>query len=226
MTESWIHEVRRRLAAPAPTPGARDGGNGHGGHGNGAAAGAAGPAEAAEGPRAAALVPLYVEAGELWTLLTSRAAPAGRVAPMAFPGALIAAGEDVWPTALRGGREEAGLASEAVLDLGRLAPATTPAGVIIVPCVGAVPTPAVEKRQPPKAGSAVVEVVPLPLSALAAPQLVESQPVAIGGLERELAVYQVGRHRVWGVTARIAGELLARLGLAGPMAQEAAPPSG
>lgn len=221
MTESWIHEVRRRLAAPGPLPAARDGGNGHG-----AAAGSAGqPAEAAEGPRAAALVPLYVEAGELWTLLTSRAAPAGRVAPMAFPGAVIAAGEEAWPAALRGGQEEAGLASEVVLDLGRLAPATTPAGVVILPCVGAVPTPAVEKRQPPKAGSAVVEVVPLPLSALAAPQLVESQPVAIGGLERELAVYHVGRHRVWGVTARIAGELLARLGLSGPMVEEAAPPS-
>jgi hypothetical protein len=61
-----------------------------------------------------------------------------------------------------------------VLDLGRLAPVTTPAGLMIVPCVGAVPTPAVEKRSPPQPGAAVVEVVPLPLSALAAPQLVES----------------------------------------------------
>lgn len=211
MSESWIHEVRRRLAAPAPRPAGRDGGNGH-------------TATDLE-RRAAALVPLYVEAGELWTLLTTRAAPAGRVAPMAFPGALLAAAEDVWPAALRGGSEEAGIASEGVLDLGRLAPATTPAGVVVVPCVGAVPTPAVDRRRPPEAGSAVVEVVPLPLSALAAPQLVESQPVTIGGVEGELAVYHVGRHRVWGVTARIAGDLLARLGLSGPMVEEALRPA-
>ncbi|HEX2164285.1 MAG TPA: hypothetical protein VHM02_10080, partial [Thermoanaerobaculia bacterium] len=172
----------------------------------------------------AALVPLYVDAGELWTLLTSRAAPRGQVAPMAFPGAVLAAGEEPWPAALRGGLAEAGLASEVVLDLGRLPAALTPAGVAILPCVGAVPAPAVEKRAAPRAGSAVVEVVPLPLSALAAPQLVERQPVEAGGERREIAVYHVGRHRVWGVTARIAGSLLARLGLGGPLAEETAAP--
>jgi hypothetical protein len=223
MTESWIHEVRRRLAAPVPPPEVRDGDNGHDAAAPAATPGASERPAAAEGPRAAALVPLYVEAGELWTLLTSRAAAAGRVAPMAFPGAVMAAGEDEWPAAVRGGHEEAGLASEVVLDLGRLALVTTPTGVVVLPCVGAVPAPAVEKRQPPRAGAAVVEVVPLPLSALAAPQLVERQPVEIGGVEGELAVYHVGRHRVWGVTARIAGELLGRLGLSGPMVEEAVP---
>lgn len=221
MSESWIVEVRRRLAASVvPVDGGGDGG------GNGAD-GATGPGgeEAAEaaGPRAAALVALYVDAGELWTLLTTRAAPAGRVAPMAFPGALVAAGEEPWPAAVRGGHDEAGLAVEVILELGRLAPATTPAGVEVIPCVGAVPLAAVEKRAAPKAASAVVEVVPLPLSALASPTLVEAQPVELGGAARELAVYHVGRHRLWGVTARVAGELLARLGLSGPLVQEARP---
>ncbi|HEX6201606.1 MAG TPA: NUDIX domain-containing protein [Thermoanaerobaculia bacterium] len=216
MTESWILEVRRRLAAAPPRAVAGDGG------GNGRGAGAAAE-EAAEGPRAAALVPLFVDAGELWTLLTVRAAPRGRVAPMAFPGSVLTAGEDPWPAAVRGGEEEAGLAPEVVLDLGRLPPATTPAGVVIVPCVGAVPAPAVDKRTPPRAAAAVVEVVPLPLSALADPSLVEAQPVEIDGVAGELAIYHVGRHRLWGATARIAGSLLARLGLGGPMA---APPAG
>lgn len=223
MTESWIVEVRRRLAAATPQAPAGDGS----GNGRGAGAAVEDPAEVVEsGTRAAALVPLYVDAGELWTLLTVRAAPRGRVAPMAFPGSVVAAGEDPWPAAVRGGQEEAGLAPEVVLDLGRLPPATTPAGVAIVPCVGAVPAPAVEKRAKPRAASAVVEVVPLPLSALADPSLVEAQPVEIDGVAGELAIYHVGRHRLWGVTARIAGSLLARLGLAGPMAQEAAPPPG
>ena len=221
MSESWILEVRRRLAAPlVPVEGGNGGGNGGGAAGGGAAGGDGAAAGAAvEGASAAALVALYVEAGELWTLLTTRAAPAGRVAPMAFPGALIAAGEEVWPAALRGAAEEAGLAAEAILDLGRLGPAPTPAGVRVVPCVGAVPAPAVEKRVAPKAASAVVEVVPLPLSALANPSLVESQPVQIGGVASELEVFHVGRHRLWGVTAKIAGELLLRLGLPGPMAR-------
>ncbi|HUO87013.1 MAG TPA: hypothetical protein VM617_06450 [Thermoanaerobaculia bacterium] len=211
MSASWILEIRRRLAASSPSGGEIAVGNG-----GGAATEDRRPA-ASEGPRGAALVPLYVDAGELWTLLTTRAAPAGRVAPMAFPGAVVAPEEEVWPAALRGVHDEAGVASEVVLDLGRLDPVTTPAGLTIVPCVGAVPTPAVDKRSPPQPGAAVVEVVPLPLSALAAPQLVEAQPVEIDGTAAELAVYHVGRHRIWGVTARICGDLLARLGLGGPM---------
>jgi hypothetical protein len=38
--------------------------------------------------------------------------------------------------------------------------------------------------------------------------------VRINGQRRTLRIYHVGRHLVWGVTARILQSLLARLGLA------------
>jgi ADP-ribose pyrophosphatase YjhB (NUDIX family) len=204
VTESWIVEVRRRLAAPVAHPG-----------GDGDAAPA--PAGAGDARRAAALVPLYVDAGELWTVLTSRAAPVGQVAPMAFPGALLEPGEEAWHAAMRGGEAEAGLEPRVMLDLGRLEEAVTPAGVVIVPCVGALPTAAVHRRKPPGPESAVLEVVPLPLSALANPSLVESRPAELGGATADLQVFHLGRRRLWGATARVAGELLARLGLGGPL---------
>jgi len=198
---SWIVEVRGRLADPPPR----------------ALAEAAAPAG-----RAAALVPLYVEAGNLWTVLTERAAPPGRTSPLAFPGAVLAPDEDPWAAALRGARTEAGLLPRAALDLGRLDEAATPAGVRIAPCVAALPATAVAERAEPADAAAVSAVVPLPLTALAAPQAVERREVELDGRIRELAVFHVGRHRIWGVTAALAGSLLARLGLGGPMTADGA----
>ena len=201
MTESWIVEIRRRLEGTAAE----------------AAAGAVG--DAAGAGRAAALVPLFVDAGELWTVLTSRVAPPGQVAPLAFPGALVEGPEGVWAAAVEGGEVEAGLEPRVLLDLGRLDPVPTPGGVLVIPCVAALPTAAVHRRAPPASGSAVEEVVPVPLNALANPTLVESRPARLAGATAELTVFHLGRRRVWGVTARIAGDLLARLGMHGPMTE-------
>lgn len=196
---SWIVEVRRRLAEPPPR----------------ALVGSGGP-----DVRAVALVPLYVEAGNLWTVLTERAAPAGRTSPLAFPGALLDSDEDPWTGALRGGQAEAGLVPRAALDLGRLDETATPAGVRILPCVAALPTASIAERGEPSESAAVTAVVPLPLSALAAPQAVEHREVELDGEIRDLAVFHVGRHRIWGVTAAIAGSLLTRLDLGGPMTSD------
>lgn len=196
---SWIVEVRRRLAEPPPR----------------ALAGSDGP-----DVQAVALVPLYVEAGNLWTVLTERVAPAGSTSPLAFPGALLEPDEDPWAGALRGGEAEAGLVPRAALDLGHLDEAATPAGVRILPCVAAIPVASVAERAEPSPAAAVTAVVPLPLSALAAPQAVEHREVELDGRIRQLAVFHVGRHRIWGVTAAIAGSLLTRLDLGGPMTSE------
>ena len=184
---SWILQVRTALASPTPRrlP----------------------PNDARQ---AAVLVPLYVDAGELWTLLTRRSEdlPHHR-GQIAFPGGSLEEGEDSWEAAVRETEEEVGIDRGKVLHLGELDEAETPSGFRIVPCVGAVPYP-VETRVD---GVEVEEVFPIPISAFANPKLVEDQVVTVDGQQRTLRVYHVGGRRVWGLTARIIQSLLVRLGL-------------
>ncbi len=187
MSGSWILELRERLSSP---PAAR--------------------LSASETRPAAVLVPLYVDAGELWTLLTKRsdALPHHR-GQVAFPGGGRETGEDVWTAALRESEEEIGLPPRAVLRLGELDEVGTPTGFRIVPCVGAIPRPFEPKPNPDE----IDEVFAVPVSALANPQVTEEREVLINGQRRTLRIYHVGRHLIWGVTARILQNLLARLGI-------------
>ena len=86
LPQSWILELRERLANPAPRRLA--------------------PAEAAERRQASVLVPLYVDAGQLWTLLTRRAETLPQhKGQVAFPGGGLEVGEDFWAAALRESQE-------------------------------------------------------------------------------------------------------------------------
>jgi 8-oxo-dGTP pyrophosphatase MutT (NUDIX family) len=184
---SWIEEVRARLASPPPrrlAPG--------------------------EGRPAAVLVPLYVDAGELWTVLTRRSEnlPSHK-SQYAFPGGGRELGEDPWEAALRETHEEIGVEPKTVLRLGHLDETGSPAGYRIIPCVGAVPFP----LQTAVNAGEISEVFSVPLSALANPRLTEERPVVVNGRERMLRVYHLGARSVWGLTARILQNLLVRLGI-------------
>lgn len=185
MSESWILELRERLQSPPP-----------------------GRLPASETRPAAVLVPLFVDAGELWTLLTRRsdALPHHR-GQVAFPGGGRETGEDVWTAALRESEEEIGLPPRVVLRIGELDEVGTPTGFRIVPCVGAIPRPFEPVPNPDE----IDEVFAVPVSALANPQVTEEREVLINGQRRTLRIYHVGRHLIWGVTARILQNLLARL---------------
>lgn len=184
---SWIVELRKRLAEP---PSQR-----------------LPPTDARQ---AAVLVPLYVDAGELWTLLTRRSdsLPTHK-GQIAFPGGGLEDGEDSWQAALREANEEIGLDGDQVLRLGELDEMETPSGFRIVPCVGAVPFP-VETTPSPEE---IAEIFPVPISAFANPSLVEDRAVSIDGRERMMRIYHIGGRQVWGLTARIVQNLLTRLGL-------------
>ena len=189
MTErrSWIMEIRDRLASPPPRRMA-----------------------ASDLRQASVLVPLYVDAGELWTVLTKRTddLPSHR-SQIAFPGGGRELKEDPWAAALRETHEEIGLDPKKVLPLGVLDEGETPAGFRVIPCVGAIPFPyeaTPNERE-------IAEVFSLPLSAFTNPRLVEERPVAINGVERLLRIYHVGNRQIWGLTARILQNLLVRLGL-------------
>ncbi len=187
---SWILELRARLSAPAgrrlPPDDTRE---------------------------AAVLVPLYVDAGALWTLLTKRSEdlPHHR-GQIAFPGGSLESGEDAWAAALRETEEEVGIAPNKVLRLGELDEASTPSGFRIVPCVGAVPFPLETQLN----SAEIEEVFPVPIQAFANPRMVEDRVVSFDGQPRELRIYHIGGRQVWGLTARIIQNLLDRLGMAPP----------
>jgi 8-oxo-dGTP pyrophosphatase MutT (NUDIX family) len=191
MTEtpsSWILQVRRRLASPPPSR--------------------LGPREARH---AAVLVPLYVDAGQLWTVLTRRTEdlPHHR-GQIAFPGGGREIGEEPWQTALRESQEEIGLDPRRVLKLGELDEAETPSGFRIIPCVGAVPCPLETKINEDE----IVEVFSVPLLAFANVRMTEDREVTINGQRRTLRVYHVaGGRQVWGLTARLIQNLMERLGI-------------
>jgi 8-oxo-dGTP pyrophosphatase MutT (NUDIX family) len=190
---SWIVEVRARLASQ---PARRLSGK-----------------AAAELRPAAVLVPLYVDAGELWTVLTKRTDTLpNHPSQIAFPGGSRELGEDSWTAALREAREEVGLDSQRVLRLGALDEEDVPSGFRIVPCVGAIPHP--YELRPSEAE--IAEVIRLPLSAFTNPRLVEERTVVYDGVRRNLRIYHLGGRQIWGVTARILQALLERLGLEGP----------
>ncbi|HWM93936.1 MAG TPA: CoA pyrophosphatase [Thermoanaerobaculia bacterium] len=184
---SWIMEIRDRLASPPPRRLA-----------------------ASDLRQAAVLVPLYVDAGELWTVLTKRTEdlPSHR-GQIAFPGGGRELKEDPWAAALRESQEEIGFDPKRVLPLGILDEQETPAGFRVIPCVGAIPFPYEAKPNPAE----IAEVFSLPLSAFSNPRMVEERPVKINGIERLLLVYHLGNRQIWGLTARILQNLLVRLGM-------------
>lgn len=184
---SWIEEVRERLASP---PARR--------------------LPASDGRQAAVLVPVFVQAGELWTLLTKRADDLPHhKSQYAFPGGGRELGEDAWAAALREAEEEVGLATEKVLRLGYLDELSASSGYRIIPCVGAIPWP-VDTRPDERE---IAEVFAVPISAFANPRLVEDRNVRIEGRESTIRIYHLGNRRIWGLTARILKNLMARLGL-------------
>jgi 8-oxo-dGTP pyrophosphatase MutT (NUDIX family) len=185
--QSWILALRERLGSPPPRRLA-----------------------ASDVRQAAVLVPLYVDAGELWTVLTQRTEtlPSHR-GQIAFPGGGREVGEDAWETALREAHEEVGIDLARVLRLGQLDEVESPANFRVVPCVGAIPFPYVAKPNEAE----IADVFSLPLTAFANPRLVEERAVSLDGKVRNIRIYHLGKRQIWGLTARVLQNLLVRVGI-------------
>ena len=190
---SWILQIRERLTTPVPSR-----------------------RRPSDARQAAVLVPLFVEAGQLWTVLTKRSEHLPHhKGQVAFPGGGLEIGEDPWGAALRESHEELGIEPQSVVKIGELDEAGTPSGFSIVPCVGAIPYP----MELVASEDEIAEVFSIPLLAFADVRVVEDQTVKIDGRERMIRVYHIGRHQIWGLTARIIQNLLTRLGLEMPAGQ-------
>ena len=159
------------------------------------------PVAGGSGTQVALVVPLYVEAAELWTLL--REEP-NETPPLSYP-ATPFEGDDPWPTVARLVSVGLGVEPSRVLRLGELDELGGTGGFRLRSCVVAVPVPEDD-------GSNVeAPSVRLPLSALKHPRLVEERAFEIEGEAVPLAVYHVGRHRLWGPPLDVLLRLIKRL---------------
>jgi 8-oxo-dGTP pyrophosphatase MutT (NUDIX family) len=157
---------------------------------------------------AAVLVPLFVADGELHAVFTKRRDDLRRHAgEISFPGGRRDhAGEPLTDTALREAEEEIGLPRDAVELLGALSPVQTfVTGYLVFPHVGVIEP---GHAWIPNPGE-VAQVMELPLRALV--EGFALRPMTRRGVTFETDTYVVEDHLIWGVTARILGELLGRL---------------
>ena len=157
--------------------------------------------------KAAVLIPLYVEEGDLHAVFTKRNPDLRRHAgEISFPGGRRDEGELLQTTALREAEEEIGLARGDVEVVGALPPTgTIVTNYAIYPFVGLI-EPGSSFRPNPIEVDAVVEL---------------SLPALLAGFERKRLIrrgvpiktdtYTVDGNFIWGATARIVGTLLGRL---------------
>jgi 8-oxo-dGTP pyrophosphatase MutT (NUDIX family) len=157
---------------------------------------------------AAVLVPLYLTDGELHGVFTKRRDDLRRHAgQMSFPGGRQDEGDpSLEATALREAEEEIGLPRDAVDVVGALRPTPTIAtSYAIYPFVGVIEPGNTWTLSPRE----VAEVVELPLRAVR--DGYERQRLIRRGIPILSDTYTVGEHFIWGATARIASDLLARI---------------
>jgi 8-oxo-dGTP pyrophosphatase MutT (NUDIX family) len=154
------------------------------------------------------LIPIFESGGEMSAVFTKRRDDLRRHAgEISFPGGRQDfPDEDLRTTALRESEEEIGLPREAVDLVGALPPVGTfVTGYRIFPFVGTIEA---GHRWTPEPRE-VDEVLELSLRALV--DGFEMQRLLRKGVPIKTPTYTVGRHFVWGATARIVQHLLARL---------------
>lgn len=158
--------------------------------------------------KAAVLVPLYLDGGELHAVFTKRRDDMRRHGgEISFPGGRRDEGDaDLKSTAVREAREEIGLPPEAVEILGALQPTPTIAtGYSVYPFVGLIEP----GHQWTPSAREVAEVIELSLAALLAGY--GRRRLVRRGLPIRTDTYLVGEHLIWGATARILADLLERI---------------
>ncbi len=178
------------------------------------------------GTDAAVLVPLFVTQDDLHVVFTRRREDLRRHGgEISFPGGRADPGEPLVRTALREAEEEIGLAPADVELLGALTPTpTVVTGYAVYPFVGLVP-PGRAWRLSPREVDEVLELRVADLRAGFGRRRLLRRGVAF-----RTDVYVVGDALIWGATARMLGDLLARLDpLLGPGSEASVagrPPSG
>lgn len=157
--------------------------------------------------QAGVLVPLYVEAGDVYVLLTRRTEHvATHKGQISFPGGVVEPQDrDAMDAALREAYEELGIRPQDVELLGSLDDVTTMvSGFLIRPYVGRIPYPYPLRPAPEE----IAEVLGIPLRFFLDDRNLRVELVGEGTSRRALQFYDYGPHTVWGATARVIRNLV------------------
>jgi len=112
--------------------------------------------------------------------------------------------------ALREMEEEVGISRTQVDVVGQLPVLWTRTGFLVTPVLGMLET-AIERTELRVSASEIAEVFWAPVDLLLSPQTYSQQEVELAGHHYAIHSYQVGRHRVWGVTGSIIKNILDRI---------------
>jgi len=167
------------------------------------------PVEAVTSRFSAVLVPLYEDGGDVHVVLTRRAwHMRSHTGEVSFPGGKQEPGESLWDTALREAQEEVALDPASVEQVGELHHlATVTSRASIVPYVGVLPGRP-ELRPNPDEVDAVLHV---PLPELLHPDTYRQERWGVPGLDRPIHFFEIPGDTIWGATAAMLVDLLARL---------------
>ncbi len=159
---------------------------------------------------AAVLVPLYLDGGAPYVVLTRRTDGLSQhPGQIAFPGGGIDPGDaDARETALREAEEEIGLARADVDVLGPLDPTETITRFRVSPFVGRIPSDYPFRPSERE----VAEILRLPLLEFLLPGALETSAHPVFGQRRTVYGYTVRGQLVWGATGRIVHHLLELVG--------------
>jgi 8-oxo-dGTP pyrophosphatase MutT (NUDIX family) len=169
------------------------------------------PLSTMSGREAAVLAPFYALAGRPHLLFTRRTTQLRRHSgEISLPGGSRDPGDDtLLTTALRESREELALDVTRIEPLGALEPVfAAVSDFLVTPFVGWLGEGAPHVEPNP---AEVAEVIYAPLDALADPAIFHEEIWRRGGVEHTIYFFDLGPHRIWGLTGRIVRSLLALL---------------
>lgn len=160
--------------------------------------------------QAAVLCLLYRHEGDIWLLLTRRAAHLrSHSREVSFPGGRLEPGESPEQAALREAHEEVGLHPDQVTLLGTLSPLSTRRKEVgILPCVGwLADLPEVQPNH-----NEVEKILPIPIHHLWQPGVYHQEIWNLPDWPHlVIHFFDIGEDTIWGATAHMIDELLMRL---------------
>jgi len=160
--------------------------------------------------KAAVLVPIVKEEGELGFLFTKRTEDLEHhKGQVSFPGGAMESGEEPEETALREAQEEIGLLPDRVELIGRVDELWTPSGYCIVPVIGLIANPNLLYPNP----NEVSRIFTAPLAFFSHSANVQLKTVHVNGFTRDVYFYEFSGESIWGATAFILRDVLSRLRL-------------
>ena len=159
---------------------------------------------------AAVLVPLFLRDGELHLLMTHRTDQVfAHKNQISFPGGgMEPIDANLVATALRESHEEIGLMPSDVEILGQMEDTFTMTGFRISPVVGRIPFPYTFRSNPFE----VRELLFVPWTLFSEGQHHRREQIQIAERTFDVDYYEFEQHTIWGVTARIARQLVEATG--------------